>query len=422
MPENESWKELIDHAKNFHSNIDMLALYDEELYQKLQRLCKTIEIDMERYPSDKQSILRMIFSYLYNFLIWANPDYNIFSKDTDIYADIFDACFFTTLCMFLHDTTRITGTTTKKYVYEHSLSKYNDKSSPNYFNISRKEKDAPPNDFFKSEMDTFRQFQSRHFKKQPAHIKRNQGSAVPIDSQHEWSLYFKMEKADDTIRGTFKSMRNLYNGINKALSSPVDNEYTNRLDEAFNEFKSDIGKISYEDYLHLNKYILDHLSQDKKYYGINLYRFEKEMSLYRTTKEIHCILNSNTQEDKILLFVKATLLKDLPYSKIYELFFNFKDIDQLQDYTILFNYFIKELTILSKIVFDTFIENGSLGNNWENIFLETTNNLAEQVFYDPSKIDYDSPMGAQKIFELIRIFPVMCLLEDAKKKYNDDSK
>lgn len=138
-----------------------------------------------------------------------------------------------------------------------------------------------------------RQFRHRLFKSRPVDNRRPEWSAIPKSSEHEWQLYFDYVdadgKADPQLRDTLKRIKNLYNGVNTAIHSSKDAGYKKRLEDACDAFQKKLRKIKYKNYLDLCKALLEHIEKDRgdagknlldfgsTYYGINLYRFEKEL-------------------------------------------------------------------------------------------------------------------------------------------------
>lgn len=400
---------------NFFNGVMSSAIDGKMYYVELQWLAEDIKNVLTKLQGVgcEENILRLIFSRVYDFVIAHNDmtndtSYDIFDDGKDVYDDAFEACFFISLCEFLYDTRRIRGMSLRKLIYENSPREYNVKGSPNYFDIDNK-----PREFCESNSDrhenssnlilgdetALRQYRKRLLDKRPVYQHSSEWSAIRKVSEHEWELYFILESADPEIRDTFKRLRVLYSALNKALNSPLDDGYINRLEVAFNKFSSKLKKIQYVRFLNLGKFCLNHICKDTTCYGINLYRFEKELRLYAVTGEVRRLLNCKTIDEEQDILTKSIVLKDIPFPKLYEYFGNLENIRQSEIYVRVFWCFMDDLVRSSRLIIDKFVEEGTFGEDWENLFLDITNKLAMSVLYDPKAIDYSVEPGSQEMFE-----------------------
>lgn len=394
--------ELIERAKNFHGKFDPLAVHNKLYYQELQGLCDDIDVCINKFGGSDRDNLKMIFSRLYNFAIHFNNDYAIFNQNSCIHNDVFKACMFTALCSFLYDSKRIKGLSLRKFTYEHSSLQYNKKGSANYFDYER-----TPKEFFKSkdilsEEVKLRKYRQRFLSERPVYNDSTEWSAIRKTSEHEWSLYFILEDADDDIKDTFKRIKNLYHDIYAALNSPKDDadKYKEVLDAAYKKFCSKLTKIKYENVLKLYKYCLNHICKDTTCYGINLFRFEKELKAYIITLEIKHLLEAKTTEQKNKILQCSILMKDLTFPKLYQYFSSLNNYPRMVFYLITFSQLCYDITITSRLAIDQFIEYGRLGEDWEALLLKTTNEMVEDVLYNPEKIDYSVTSESQEMFIL----------------------
>ena len=71
---------------------------------------------------------------------------------------------------------------------------------------------------------------------------------------------------------------------------------------------------------------------------------------------------------------------------------------QIEIYVRIFCSFMDDLVRSSRLVIDKFVEEGTFGEDWENLFLDITNELAESVLYDPKMIDYSVEPASQEVF------------------------
>lgn len=400
------WYELFERKDNFHGNFDPLATHDELFYEELYRLCEIIGDEINKSGSDEDNILRTIFLRVYDFVLFSNENYmKIFGEDIHIYTGVCDACFFLALCMFLYNTRRINGMSLREFIYAHSTLNYHDKyidgkPNRNYFDFNRTPKESLKSWNINGEETKLRQYKYRLLKERPVYNDSPEWSAIPKVSEHEWTLYYNLNNAKGTISDTFKRIKNLYHDVNSALDSPMDSGYEERLGNAFDKFWSKLEKIKYENFLELGKYCLEHINKDKTYYGINLYRFEKEIGLYRITKEVNRLLVCTDEVEESIILDKSKELRGIVFTKVYEYFYNLKTYNQLSFYTCTFHCFINDFVDPFLLVLDKFIEDGVLGDDWENLLVKKMNDLAETVLYDPDKINYPYSVTpeSQKMF------------------------
>lgn len=413
MENNPLWYELIERKDNFHGNFDPLATHDELFYEELHRLCEIIGDEINKSGSDEDNILRTIFLRVYAFVFFSNENYKIFSEDIHIYDSVCDACFFLTLCLFLYNTRRIKGMSLREFIYAHSPSplNYHDryingKPNPNYFDYNYTTKDSPKSKNINGEEAKLRQYRHRFLKERPVYNDSPEWTAMPKVSEHEWTLYYSLNNANDNISDTFKRIKNLYHDVNSALDSPMDSGYEERLGNAYDNFFSKLEKIKYENFLELGKYCLEHINKDKTYYGINLYRFEKELGLYRITKEVNQLLGCEDTDEEAVLLDKFIKLEGIVFPEVYEYFYNLKTFEQLSFYADTFHSFTNDFVSPFLLVLDKFIENGVLGDNWEDLLVKKMNDMTETVLYDPDKIDYSVTHESQEMFFHDRFTPV----------------
>lgn len=173
----------------------------------------------------------MIFSRVYDFVISFQAhlffcrndlDYSLFDKDMVVYEDAFNVCYFMSLCQFLYESRRIKGESLRKFIYDHSARKYNEKGSPYYFNYSEKNRefiesnsDKPANSsnsILKDEAK-LRQYRKRLLETRPVYHDSSEWSAIRKVSEHEWKLYFALVNTDAALKDTEKRIRNLYNEL-----------------------------------------------------------------------------------------------------------------------------------------------------------------------------------------------------------------
>lgn len=321
-----------------------------------------------------------------------------------MYDKVYEACFFTALCIYISHSNRIKGKTYQVFYRDNFI-------KPEIWNQNKANDDE---DFFHG-VDALRQQKNRLLKERSVYIKRPQWSGMPKDSEHEWKLYNLLNKKD-TLSDTYKRLGNLYNDIIKALKSPNDKEYAERVKKAYEKFLSKLNKIQYENFLDLCKFIISHISVDKQYYGMNIYRLEKLLSPYKITYEVNRLLKCINEDEKQQACNEFNILHGIYFTKLYNTFtyllsqasqgllrqFSF---DNLKLAIINFNFFLYDVVSTARLIIDELVEKKYFGEDWEDFFLNTINDMTERVFYNPNEIDYTvTSQSQEKYVELLDLF------------------
>ena len=287
MDMKSQYHELLERTKKFRwntINIENLINAYKNFYILL---CNTkndiiIHLDKTKELNQKQ-ILETVFNKIFDLTTVQYSNFRCFQKPSILHHNIYEACLFTTLCMFLHNTTRIAGKSLREFVYNNSDRNYNDKNSESF---------CPPesySDILLNEESTLRKSRHRLLSNRLVYNPSTEWSAMSKDSEYEWSLYTGLEVMDTRLQDTFKRVKNLYNDIQNVLK---DEKYKGNLEnvyKAYKRFSSKLQKLKYENYLELQKEILfHHICDNDTYFGINIYRFEKESKLYIMINEIKC--------------------------------------------------------------------------------------------------------------------------------------
>lgn len=68
------------------------------------------------------------------------------------------------------------------------------------------------------------------------------------------------------------------------------------------------------------------------------------------------------------------------------------------------------MVIPVNLVLDEFIDQDFFSKEWENLFKQTLNEMAKDVFYLPDQIDYSIEPKSQEAFEELLKYPVICAL------------
>lgn len=421
--------EIAKREENFFNGALPSTLEGKIYYNDLQRLVENLEkyVNELQETASEENILRVIFSRVYNFVIAHNSDYGIFDSDADLRNSVFEACFFLSLCMFLYDTRRVRGLSLRKFIYENSPMEYHVEGSPNYFSFDRKREfressSSEPDissDLILNDEARLRQYRKRLLDKRPVYQHSSEWSAIRRVSEHEWTLYFVLDGADVEIRKTSDRIRLLYNDIYAVLKSPRDEAYLDRLEKAYQKFESKLKKIPYERFLNLGKFFLEHINEDKTCYGINLYRFEKEVRLYGITGEVNRLLDCETENETNDILGKWIVLKDVPFPKLCRCFSGLESIGRIQVYTYTFLQLMNEVVRSSRLVIDKFVEDEVFGKDWEGLFLKSTNDMAENLFYSPDQINYSITNKSQEMFSCCLEVPVYVKIKQEVRNFNN---
>lgn len=379
---------VIQHAENFRWNTEGLyremkrnAFRDlESLHDCIIEYCKAEDFqrltDMERI----KEVLDRIFQ-----TIKRTEDENRFCFD--IAPEISVVSAFITLCTFLHTSKKIRGESIKNFVFYNNPFGYSNPDSDNY------RKPASVDD----EAEKLKKYRMRLLKQGKVYIKNQQWNAITKDSVYEWEFYYDMEKVSLDLQEYLKLQKNMYSDIRSALQSKRDDDFANRVQTAYKKFLSKLKKIQYGKYLELQKVVLSRICSNKEYYGINLYRLERRMRPYGIIHEVKKLEVCTTEEDEAETLLKTVYLDDICFPAIYERLFVLP-LALIGQFAEVFSQYITRFAIESCLILDDLIEDGVFGNSWETLFRDMSNELAETVLYDPTKIDFSATEASQEKF------------------------
>lgn len=418
------WYELVERAKNFHGDYELFqkqVIGNEVFFTELHMLHESIIVDLDKtYGKNSEQILKTLFESIYDFVAKGNEAFAIFGENTRIHDNVFEACFFTTLCMFIHGSKRIKGVSLRRFLYEHSPYQYNIKGlydvkrSKFYFDYEYPEKDSLGFKFIGKEEAALRQMRYRLLSTRATYDKQPEWSALRMDSEYEWAFLYVLNNLDKGLLDIYKRIGNLYNDINTALhvfkTSPKDKEHYYRLEDAFKKFSSKLKKINYARLLELQKKILLYICENKSHYGMNIYRFERQLRLHNITSEVKRLLESKEEAEENNIIKRSVILNDLHFPKLYQDFAALTDPRYTAFCSNMFYLFIDVVVGSSRLIIDELVENNFFGEDWEKIFLDIINEMTERVFYDPKKIDYTVAPGSQEKFTKVISNPVCDLL------------
>jgi len=447
-----SWFSKIEKKQDWFSRIET-EKYRFDMLQNnpilssiLNALSDNLSNDLEELDKQKQysltpkQILQMVVAGTHYTVIEHIEEFSFFDTGSKFHDSIYDAVFFLSVSMFIQETTRIEGLTLERFLYEYSPMRYNDEDSNNYFNFDNPTF-ANPKEYrafysHEGEATTFRQSRYRLLKRKGVYKEFTEGWAMPKSSAYEWSFDYYLQQLDEDSQDIYMWMGKLFYNFKEKLKAPKDSGYEKKLEEAFHKFMTNLRKIDYKKLLKLQKETLSFIQQNERYYGINLLKYEKSFRLYNITNEVKALLNCKDDDEACNFIAKSIILTEVYFPEVYRVFSTIDDLMLMGTIVDLFTEFTGIVGFISLLVIDKYIEQGYFGDDWEGLFLETINDMAERVFYDPEEIDYSSTIYSREKFEIIIAAPVHTLLSEhidipypdliepfkkALKKYNNTS-
>lgn len=240
--------ELVERAKNFfidYKAFERHAVDNAIFYMDLYDLknCMVSDLNEMKEQTNEQT-LEFVFSEIFQFITDFNDKFTCFNRESSFYTSAYEACLFTSLCMFLNKTRRIKGESLNQFVLENSLYPYNDKNSEYY------SPDVKSSDILMAEGNKLRKARNRRLSERHTYANRSQWASMPMDSEHEWALYCIFENKEfhlqrewalqhnltweefKAAKDTLKRIGNLYNEINETLKTEKDAEYIDRIKKA----------------------------------------------------------------------------------------------------------------------------------------------------------------------------------------------
>ena len=394
--------EIAERANNFRWNTEFfqaLVLENEKLFLALGRLkgnilsvCNTEAA--KKLP--KEELLKKVFTDIYNLIeLPARSELVHFLNDAELSKSVYEALLFTTLGSFLHGSKRIKGKRLIDFVYDHSP-----------LNLSKS--DFAPSavtDMLHAETVRLRKARNRRLSEGKAYYKNSQWTAITKDAEHEWTFYFALESSDEAVQDTFKRLGNLYKGLDDALDADKDDNYAGKLNTAYGKFESKLRKIQYSNYVKLQQAILEHIKADQTYWGLNLYRLERKLKPYAITNEVKTLAACQDKADESRFLLQSVILQDIEFPAVHAFLSSLEpEISRAcsQDFSVLRS----NVELGGCLILDALVEAGVFGDDWETLFRDMTNRLAERVLYDPEKLDFTVTEHSQQAFEKLLAAPV----------------
>jgi len=437
--EQPDFNEFINRAKNFHTSHaifqDLFSAntsFFKELYELTTSLVSDIK-DANKFC--RHEMLDEVLLKVHNLVISYNNAFSVFDEnsflklcpdyldefkdeiveyldsndtDTDIrelinlkfYYDVYDACFFTSICNFLLSSSRCKSMTLRELVYKNSPAKYSEHIPQRASEVT---KDTASDDEtiekwetyyeFKDELDrevdAFKKWKSRHLSNSDNYFSRLEWSAIPVVLEHEISTIYYLAELPDNLATDFKNITNLYNLLHKERKQPDDTNHQSKLGDAFDKTDKRISKMKYTSFIEIGKYLIQRINEKEKFYGISLYRFEMQYNFYSIINDVNHLLHTDDEDECETILADAYLLKDIHFKEIKNAFRYIDDYSSTAMYVSLFRTFMGFVNMASSLVLDVLVDKGLLGDDWDDFLLETLNGMADKVIFNPDNIDYD---------------------------------
>ena len=381
----ETFKKKVAENQTYFLNLEILK----------DQIIKFSDSIVVKNLSNAEEKVERIFSKIYRSLKISQLEYQLFCENSPPGTSVYQACLFAALSSFLHMSKRIKGKSLRDFV----------RANHPVISGGLKSQDCSILNFLDTETQRLRQSRYRLLMIGDVYYKKSEWNAITKDEEHEWTFYYALDDAEKVVKDTFKRIKNLYKDITTALESDKDNEYSSRVEKAYGKFLSKLKKVEYKNYLKLQEEILSHISKDKDYSGLNLYRFEKRLKPYIITNEVKRLLKCKTAEEEVDCLVKSVLLKDVCYPKVYKDFLSLPP-HQMELCASEFREFLSQIVGSTCLIMDFLVENRIFGDNWEDVFRNMTNKMAENVLYNPSEIDFATRGNSQEKYLRLLNAPV----------------
>lgn len=413
--------------KNFHDPTKFLTYNDDIFYIRVYEIILAIKDEFLKLKngapyeleltSDEK--LRSILRKSYDFIVSTNYNaYDFFDKyDCN---DVSNVCLFFGLSAFIQETNRIPASSSNEYIYANSPKQFNKEGiikngynvhNPNYIRRAPNKYAFEKTEPLIKPSANMRQYKSRLFANRAAPILGTEWRFMSKASEYEWLQYFEHieNKSNEGIafRDTFKRIGNLYNDLYKVLfpankndNLEYSNNYLEQLQRAYEKFNNKLKKLDFWNYFLLCEHSLEHIKKDTAYYGINLYRLEKELKPYIIAQEMNRLIQCKDEKEYNFLLGISACLKDIPYPKIYDMLADIGDYEKMLYYGQNFLTFLGNVSRTFMLILDQFVEEKLFGEEFAQFFLKTINNLAPDVLYEPIEYSHKLKKASHEMHQV----------------------
>ena len=96
--------------------------------------------------------------------------------------------------------------------------------------------------------------------------------------------------------------------------------------------------------------------RNSTYYGVNLYRFEKELCLFEITNSVNRLLKCDNVQKEAEVIAESLVLQDICFPQVRDAFCRYESIDNISSLVQQFSLFRNGFIRLSRLLVDKFIE------------------------------------------------------------------
>jgi len=78
--------------------------------------------------------------------------------------------------------------------------------------------------------------------------------------------------------------------------------------------------MKYTNFIKIGNYLLQRMGKKEKFYGISLYRFERQYNFYSTIDEVNHLLHTDDEDEREAILADSYFLKDIHFKRIKNAF------------------------------------------------------------------------------------------------------
>ena len=139
---------------------------------------------------------------------------------------------------------------------------------------------------------------------------------------------------------------------------------------------------------------------------------KKELRFYQTIDNIKRFLECKNQEEQNRCLLSTVAIDTIWFPKVSEQLWYIPSLEQRALYAKLFMRLMENSVHMSLLFFDQLIEDGIFGDDWENLFSGTINDMTPYVFYDPQAVKWPQTPDLQDVFMKVISTPAFMLTWD----------
>ena len=338
--------------------------------------------------------------------------------DAHISDTVINACIFTSLLYYIDHSIRVKSITLRELIYNHAPLKFSIPGSahylktPKYSNQEILTKTATIIDSYhelEKATDSLKHYRNRVGPNNSKHLEWKKWYEIPIHNEPiESIMHLLVYGIKAPYETSISRLNKLYKTIHREYKSPRDDHYKYRMNSACGKALCEIQKVKYKNYIKQSKLFLNKLSENKQFYGINLYKFEMAYKLYRITTTVNELIESESSDDFERVLNCSYYLDNIIFPGLYDAFEYLDTFEEMSNCVASFKMLQLQFIYLSKLIIDEFVEEGYFGNDdeWYKFFVDVLNEQSKKLLYNPSEIDYSIESKSQEYFEAIISKPI----------------